>query len=287
MRSKSSHREKELDWEEVERYRDRTFRRRPALAVRGPRSAMAFIQQAGFCTAFSAHEHLPCLWVAVCGRRRPAMPRHTHSDYAIGLTWELKDRLPDERRVFYARLLHGKPSLISLEFLPYFYRVFGPLAEEGTLRSLGLAEQGILDWLATHPAQPTYQLRHHADFRGVLGKGRFERAMARLQELLYVMKSQTVYEPKFTYYWGLLERVYPQAARQAKRLSFDVALERILRKYFEVGLCARRRDLLSIFRGIEPPRLDAALQELVDKKTILPGVKIAGKEGRWYSGRVV
>jgi hypothetical protein len=276
-----------LSWEEVERYRDRKFRRRPALAVRGARSAMSFIEQAGFATAFSAHEHLPCLWVAVCGRRNPRMPRHTHSDYAIGLTWELKDRLPDERQVFYARLLHGKPSLISLEFLPYFYRVFGPRDAEGTARPLGLTEQGILDWLGTHPPQPTWQLRVHADFRGRLPKARFGKAMARLQELLYVMKTETVYEPKFTYFWGLVERAYPREVRRARRLSAEAALEKILRKYFETALCARRRDLLSIFRGVEGPRLDDALQGLVKAKALFSGVRITGKEGLWYVGRMV
>jgi hypothetical protein len=287
MRNKSANREAGLTWEAVERYRDRTFRRRPALAVRGAKSALAFIRQVGFCTAFSAHEHLPCLWVAVCGRRSPRMPRHTHSDYAIGLTWELKDRLPDERRVFYARLLHGKPSLISLEYLPYFYRVFGPQAGEEARRVPGLTEQGILDWLSTHPPQPTFQLRLHADFRGVLGKAHFEKALARLQESLVVMKTQTVYEPKFTYYWGLVEKAYPRATTQARRLSVHTALVRILRKYFDGVFCARRRDLLSIFRGIEPPRLDAALEELIATRTLLAGVKIEGKEGSWYSRSVV
>jgi hypothetical protein len=287
MGRQSPKRQHELTWDDVERYRDRTFRRRPALAVRGATSAMSFIQQVGFCTAFSAHEHLPCLWVAVCGRRRPRLPRHTHSDYAIGLTWELKDRLPDERRVFYARLLHGKPSLISLKYLPYFYRVLGPQAEAGTRQALGLTEQGILDWLGTHPPQPTYQLRLHADFRGRLPKARFEKAMGRLQELLYVMKTETVYEPKFTYYWGLVERIYPRAIRQARRISVENALEKILLQYFDVVLCARRRDLLSIFRGIAPPRLDAALQRLLNAKKVLEGVRVAGKEGYWYLRRIM
>lgn len=276
-----------LTWEDVERYRDRTFRRRPRLAVRGARSAMAFIQEAGFCTAFSAHEHLPCLWVAICGRRNPRMPRHTHSDYAIGLTWNLKDALPDARRVFYARLLHGKPTLVSLQYLPYFYRVFGPQQAGGVSPALSLTEQSILDWLATHPPQPTHQLRLHADFRGFLHKARFEKAMARLQELLYVIKTRTVYEPKFTYYWGLVEKEYPEAVRKSRRLPPEAALERILRKYFEVVLSARRRDLVSIFRGVEPALLNAVLEELIAEGFLLSGAKLPGKEGAWYVRNVV
>ncbi|MGE5325948.1 MAG: hypothetical protein ACM3NO_02820 [Deltaproteobacteria bacterium] len=275
-----------LSWEEVERYRDRTFRRKRSLAVHGEKTAMAFISEVGFCTAFSAHEHLPCLWVAVCGQRNPRMPHHTHSDYAIGVTWGLKDSLPDARKVFYARLLHGKPTLISLEYLPYFYRVFGPQsgAVPGTL---SLTEQGILDWLATHPPQPTYQLRLHADFRGRLHKARFEKAMARLQESLYVMKTKTVYEPKFTYYWGLVEREFPKAVRKARGLSREAALGKILRKYFDVVLCARRRDLVSIFRGAEPGLLNEVLEDMTRPGNLRAGEKIDGKDASWYCGIMV
>ncbi len=215
------------------------------------------------------------------------MPRHTHSDYAIGLTWHLKDRLPDERQVFYARLLHGKPTLISLEYLPYFYRVFGPCAEAASPRTLGLTEQGILDWLQSHPPQPTHALRLHSDFRGRLGKPRFEKAMARLQERFYVVKTQTVYEPKFTYFWGLFERVFPRAVRQARRLSQEEALVKILQKYFKVVLCARRRDLLSIFKGVDVVKLDAALGILEGRGVLRGAVKFPGMQGLWYSQNVI
>lgn len=275
--------EPNLTWEQVERYRDRTFRRRPSLRVRGAKSALAFIQEVGFCTAFSAREHLPCLWVAVCGRRRPRMPHHTHSDYAIGLTWELKDRLPDERRVFYARLLGGKPSLVSLEFLPYFYRVLGPQAGGVSLGTLGLAEQGILDWLGTHPPQPTHALRQRADFRGNLSKARFEKAIGRLQEQFCVVKTQTVYEPKFTYYWGLFEKAFPEAARRGRGISREVALQTILDRYLKTVLCARFRDLVSIFPRVEPGSLGAALEALVRRGALRAGVRISGSKGLWYT----
>jgi hypothetical protein len=271
-----------ITWEQVERYRDRTFRRRRSLRVRGAASALRFIQEVGFCTAFSRHDHLPCLWVAVCGERRPRMPVHTHSDYAIGLTWNLKDRLPDERRVFYARMLHGKPSLISLDYLPFFYRVLGAEGRGLGAGSLSMTEQGILDWLMTRPPQPTGQLRLEGDFRGRLSKARFEKAMGRLQELFYVVKTRTVYEPKFTYFWGVFEKTFPEAARQARRVTYEVALRRILAKYFEVALCARRRDLISIFRGVSVMALETAIEDLARRRLILSDQKIAGVAGSWY-----
>jgi hypothetical protein len=272
----------DITWEEVERYRDRTFRRLQARRVRGARSALEFVNEVGFCTAFSRAPHLPCLWVAVCGERRPRMPRHTHSDYAIGLTWELKDRLPDERRVFYARLLHGKPSLISLEFLPYFYRVFGPPSRGPAGSALNLTEQEILDWLSTHPPQPTWQLRLHGDFHGRLSKARFEKAISRLQERFHVVKTRTVYEPKFTYIWGLFEKTFPRAARQASRIAYEEALERILRGFFGVALTARRADLTGIFRGADVAALNMTLEKMVRARVLVPRVRIRGTKGDWY-----
>jgi hypothetical protein len=272
----------DITWEDVERYRDRTFRRLRSRRVRGAQSALEFVNEVGFCTAFSRAAHLPCLWVAVCGERRPRMPHHTHSDYAIGLTWELKDRLPDERRVFYARLLHGKPSLISLRLLPCFYRVFGPPARGEAGQALSVTEQGILDCLTARPPQPTWQLRLHGDFHGRLSKARFEKAMSRLQESFHVVKTRTVYEPKFTYIWGLFEKTFPRAARQASRIAYEAALERILRGFFRVALAARRADLTGIFRGVDVGALNMTLEKMVRAGDLVPRARIHGTKGDWY-----
>lgn len=274
-----------LTWDQVERYRDRTFHRLKSRRVRGAPSALRFINDVGFCTAFSRHDHLPCLWAAICGERHPRMPVHTHSDYAIGLTWHLKDRLPDRRQVFYARLLCGKPSLISLAFLPYFYCLFGPRGREAGSYALSHTEQGILDWLTTHPPQPSSALRRHGDFRGYLNKARFEKAMARLQKLLYVVKTETAYDPKFTYFWGLFERVFPKAVRKSRRIEREDAARRIFERYFQVALCARKKDLLSIFSGVDPALMAEALEDLVREQVLLTGVRIRGSTGSWYVSR--
>lgn len=53
--------------EQLERLRDRTFRRLPALRVQGPARAVRFINEVGLASLFATRGvNLPCLWVAVC-----------------------------------------------------------------------------------------------------------------------------------------------------------------------------------------------------------------------------
>src|SRR5258705_20508 len=39
----------------------------------------------------------------------------------LGLTWELKDTLPAAKRVYYGKLLKGRPLLVALDLFPAFY----------------------------------------------------------------------------------------------------------------------------------------------------------------------
>src|SRR5262249_20087351 len=108
--------------EDLERARDVAFRRTPARRVRGERDALAFVEVAGLCSTFYRFpEGLACLWEAVVGRRDPRWPRRSHHDQGVGLTWELKDRLPARRAVYYGKLLKGRPVLVALDLLPAFY----------------------------------------------------------------------------------------------------------------------------------------------------------------------
>jgi hypothetical protein len=243
---------------------------------------LRFVNEVGFCTAFSYYEHLPCLWVAICGTAWPRYPTHTHSDQALGLTWELKDQLPDQRQVFYAKVLHRKPSLISLEYLPYFYKICGPEAGRIADRKLSSDEQGIVDWLATRPPQTTFELRMQGGFHGARGKARFEKVLARLQERFYIVKTQTLYEPAFTYVWGPFDKTFPEAVRVSRSISSLTACVRIASKYFQTVLCAKCGDLDSMLPKVGYPPIKGAMDDLVEQKFVLPDVCIQGAEGKWF-----
>ncbi len=281
------------DLAQLERERDYTFRRTLSRRVRGETSAVRFVEEVGFCTAFSRRVNVPCLWVAICGQRNPRMPAHTHHDYGIGLTWQLKDSLPEKKLVFYARVLRRLPTLISLEFVPSFYRLFAPLFDEretapsGTavripLGAVSLAARGILDRLRTHPSQSTAQLRMQA-YCGerALRKAAFEKAIAELQQKFLVVRTEAQYDPKFTYIWDLFERQFPSAARAAARLSREEALDRILTRYFSVVRFARPADIHSLF-GLHSFETHRALKRLVDAGVIQGPIWLQGRAGRHW-----
>lgn len=59
----------------LEALRDRGFHRLPHLRVRSEKGALRFIQRVGFCFTFRTFGYvLPCLYVAICGRRHPRWP---------------------------------------------------------------------------------------------------------------------------------------------------------------------------------------------------------------------
>ena len=91
--------------------------------MNGEQSALAFINESGFCAAFTAGLGVPCLREAIEGRREPKLPEHIQHDRAIIMTWNLKDALPARKAVYYGKVIAGRPSFIALELLPAFLRL--------------------------------------------------------------------------------------------------------------------------------------------------------------------
>src|SRR5690242_19682861 len=146
--------------------RDRRFRRARALRVRSRADAARFVDAVGFCSTFYCFpEGVPCLWEAVVGRARPRWPRRSHHDAGVGLTWRLKDDLPAARRVYYGKVLKGRPLLVSLALFPAFYALARgrqrarDYTAEYTAGRLSHSARRLMDALRREHPQYTRELR--------------------------------------------------------------------------------------------------------------------------------
>lgn len=244
------------------------FRQRPALRVRSPAAAKAFVDAVGVCSTFYVFpEGLASLWEAVAGRSRPRWPRHSHHDAAVSLTWELKDRLPSRREVYYGKLVKGRPVLVALDVFPAFYALVRgrerarDYAREYEAGRLSLTGRRIMEALMREAPQYTRGLRAECFMLEPARTREFERAMGELQQGLWIVKTAERYEPSFSYRWDLLERWLPQAVTEGRRLGRAAALERLLLRYLR-GAVYSTLPLLSRLFGVPRAETAAALERL-------------------------
>jgi hypothetical protein len=266
--------------------RERNFRRRASLRVRSGAAAARFVDAIGFCSTFYCFpEGVPCLWEAVVGRAHPRWPRRSHHDPGIGLTWRLKDELPAARRVYYGKLLKGRPLLVSLALFPAFYALARgrqrarDYADEYAAGRLSHTARRLMDALRREHPQYTRELRGNTFMLEPSRTREFERAMAELQQGLWVVKTEERYEPTFSYRWDLLEAWLPDAVAAGRRLSRAAALELLLAAHVHAAVYSRSLLFARLF-GVPAQETEAAVARLTDRG-VVDECEVAGWPGRW------
>jgi hypothetical protein len=279
-----------VDGRSLERRRADRFRHRPDRRLRTARAALAFVEDVGFCSTFHRLPDVACLWEAVAGRPHPRWPRRSHHDPGIGLTWELKDRLPARRQVHYGKLLRGRPLLVALDVFPAFYalvrgrqRAADYRAEYAAGRLSATAKRLMDSFMRQAPAY-TRALRADTLLLDPGQTREFERAMAELQQGLWIVKTEERYEPSFSYRWDLLERWLPEGVAEGRRLGRAAALERLLGRYLEGAVFAAPARLARLF-GLPAAELGAALARLERAGRVRCEQAVAGWPGRWVVAR--
>ena len=108
----------------------------------------------------------------------------------------------------------------------------------------------------------------------------FERAIAELQQGLWVVKTEERYEPTFSYRWDLVDAWLPREVTLARRLSRAAAIDRLLARYLAGAAFASEAALARLF-GL--PRVDVAtsLARLARAGRVRVGCEVSGWPGRW------
>jgi hypothetical protein len=271
----------------IEDWRDRSFRRLPTIKVRGEQSALRFVNEVGFCFTLSDFG-LPVasLYVAVCGRRHPRWPTHTHHDPEIGLTWNLKNSLPAKQLTYYGKLIKGKPTLVSLGLFPAFCALIREGKGSGDYivdyRQGRMTTSGvrILEALHEHGPLTTPALRKAVALHGAERTADFDRAMAELQRGLWIAKVEEVYDPDFYYRWDLLDNWLPEPLATARRIERPDAVRRLCIAYLRGAAATQARFLASLL-GVGLKEIGATLHALDAEGCVRQEQPLRGLPGSW------
>jgi hypothetical protein len=254
--------------------------------VRGPKSALAFVEDVGFCSTFYRFaDGIPCLWEAVAGRTAPRWPRHSHHDDDVGLTWRLKDDLPAARQVYYGKVLRGRPCLVALDVFPDFYALVRGRQRARDYRMeyeagrLTLTARRIMDALTAEHPQYTRALRASCFMLEARQTREFERAMAELQQGLWVVKTEERYEPSFSYRWDLVEAWFPAPVAAGRRLARSAAAARLVERYARAAVFTRPAILRRLF-GLSDVEVTTAVRTLLSRRALVD-TEVRGWAGRW------
>ena len=209
---------------EIEDYRDARWHRENTACVETVLQAEEFIERVGFAACLTdSRRPGPSLYVAVCGRRDATMPRNVQKDPESSHTWTLKDEVMRRGRVYYGKLARGKAMFLAPRMIPYFRAVCGiPRREEKKRLSEPESAEGYSSSRAWEMGTADLRLES-----GVRDRKRFTQALDELQRAMIVVPNEVVYQPKFSYLWGLAEERFPEEL--ATKIDRPTALREIAR----------------------------------------------------------
>jgi hypothetical protein len=214
--------------QEVEEYRDVRWHRENAGCVKTAEQAERFIERVGFSACLTdSRRPGPSLYVAVCGRRDSVLPRNVQKDPESSHTWVLKDEIVRRGRMYYGKLWKGKAMFLAPRMIPYFHALWGMRRREEKAR-LSEPSLAVLRVLRKEWEMATSDLREES---GVKDRKAFTQAMDELQAAMIVVPNEVIYDPKFTYSWGLAEERF--ADRLSQRVSRNVALKEVARCFLQ------------------------------------------------------
>jgi hypothetical protein len=264
----------------LERHRDHHFRRVHHRRISGERAALDFIEEVGFCAAFTAGMGVPCLREAIEGMREPPVPEHIQHDRAIMMTWNIKDTLPARKLVYYGKVMGGRPGFIARGLLAAFLRLraeprgYRALYERGTLSHCAKL---VMDSLTRRGAAETKALKLGAGYAQPKMRGEFDRAMKELQEKFLALKVEERYDP-FTYVWDTMEHRWGEALREARALTRSGAAYRVVRQYFEIAGFGSERAVARLL-AIDPALVDGAARRLERERRLRRALRVEGLIG--------
>ena len=170
----------------------------------------------------------------------------------------LKDEVMRRGRVYYGKLARGKAMFLAPRMIPYFKALWGiPMRQEK--RRLSDSALKLLRVLRREWEMGTADLRKES---GILDRKRFTHALDELQRAMIVVPNEAVYQPRFSYLWGLAEERFPEEL--ATKVDRHTALCEVARCFLE-GAGMSVPGELARFTGLMRPEAGLGNRALVEE----------------------
>jgi hypothetical protein len=275
-----------LDLKKLNSQRARTFRLPPAPRVASPKAALQYVNERGFIYFWPIKGiDLPSLWVAVAGNRVVA---DKHDDPGH-ITWGWKDNALGKKIWYYAKILRGKATMISLEVAPYFYALsenYGSPEEDYLLAyeegRLTQAAKQVYEALLKEGALNTIDLRRVAKLTNAK-ESEFNKALEVLQKDFKILPVGVakVGAWKYAFIYEIVTRHYPDLAEKARFIGEGEARTKLTELYFHSVGAAQERDVNKLFGW--PKELTArTITGLIEKRKLVKA-EHPKEKGEWLA----
>ena len=243
-----------IDQEWIEQQRAFVYRRTPERCLETVEQARAFVDEIGFCHFWPIKDiELPNLFHAIAGRVREVPNQHDDAD--LSKCWGWKDGALAKRWWHYGKLLRRRATLVSLEFLPYFYSLsenFGELDDYLQEYADGLmtAEaKAVYEAILERGPLNTVQLRREAHLSANSAKSRFDRALIELQVGLKVLPIGVARAGAWNYAFNyeIVQRHFPDLPERARAITRSEARQVLVQRYLDNAVVADRKMIAKVF----------------------------------------
>jgi hypothetical protein len=275
-----------LDLKKFNSYRARTFRLPPFPRVASPKAALEYINSRGFIYFWPIKGiDLPNLWTAVAGNRVVA---DKHDDPGH-VTWRWKDNALGKKTWYYAKILRGKATMISLDIAPYFYALsenYGSPEEDYLLAyeegRLTQAAKQVYEALLKEGALNTIDLRRAAKLTNAK-ESEFNKALEVLQSDFKILPIgvSDAGAWKYSFIYEIVTRHYPEIQEKARFIGEGEARTKLTELHFNSVGAAQERDVNKLF-GWQKELTSRTISGLVEKRKLIE-TEHPQQKGEWFA----
>jgi hypothetical protein len=262
----------QINLKKLHSLRTQTFHLPPAKRLSSPPQALTFVNGRGFIYFWPIKGiDLPSLWTAVAGDR-PVADKHDDPGH---ITWGWKDGALDKKIWYYAKILRGKATMISLEIAPYFYALsenYGSPEEDYLIAyhegRLTQASKQVYETLLDNGALNTLDLRKMAKLSNAKDS-EFNKALEQLQKDFKILPVGVAQAGawKYSHIYEIVSRHFSDLSEQARTVTESQARRKILELYFASVGAAQLRDVTKLF-GWSTEIVNRTINKLVEQNSL-------------------